>query len=144
MDVIDDEGFVFGVVNIVDALVVLMVLAVVVAGASLVMGAGDDQTTTQPITFETGPQPGYVIDAVSEGSVPTSDVVAVENKTVRTNADNQTYLVLEVRLVISTTSDGLSRYDGERLHVGRTLTLDLGETILDGVVVEMGERRIND
>jgi hypothetical protein len=38
MEVIDEEGRLFGAVNVVDALVVLLVLAVVVAGAALVFG----------------------------------------------------------------------------------------------------------
>lgn len=40
MDIIDEEGRVFGVVNVVDALVLLLVAGVVVAGAVLVTGSG--------------------------------------------------------------------------------------------------------
>lgn len=42
MDVLDEEGRLFGRVNVVDAMVVLVVLAVLVAGVALVVGGGDD------------------------------------------------------------------------------------------------------
>jgi hypothetical protein len=41
MDLIDDRGRLFGRVNVVDALVVLFVLAIVAAGTALVLGGGD-------------------------------------------------------------------------------------------------------
>lgn len=44
MDFIDEKGRLFGVVNVVDALVVLVVLAMVVAGVALLTG-GDDADT---------------------------------------------------------------------------------------------------
>jgi hypothetical protein len=50
MAVIDDEGRVFGLVNIIDLLVVLVVFAVVAAGAALVLG---DDTTEAPGTNAT-------------------------------------------------------------------------------------------
>lgn len=40
MEVLDDEGRLFGLVNVIDALVVLFAVAVVVAGAALVFGGG--------------------------------------------------------------------------------------------------------
>ncbi|WP_254840498.1 DUF4330 family protein [Natronomonas marina] len=42
MELLDEEGRLFGAVNVVDALVVVFALAVVVAGAALVFGGGDD------------------------------------------------------------------------------------------------------
>jgi hypothetical protein len=42
MEVLDEEGRLFGTVNVVDALVVVFALAVVVAGAALVFGGGED------------------------------------------------------------------------------------------------------
>ena len=40
--IIDDEGRLFGTGNVVDALVVLLVVAVVVAGAALVFGGNSE------------------------------------------------------------------------------------------------------
>ena len=47
MEVLDDSGRLFGMVNVVDALVVLFVVAVAVAGAALVFG-GDGAAGTEP------------------------------------------------------------------------------------------------
>jgi len=49
MAVIDDEGRLFGVVNVIDLLVVLVVVAVVAAGVALLLG-GDDSQPTAPGT----------------------------------------------------------------------------------------------
>jgi hypothetical protein len=50
MDILDEQGRIFGRVNIIDALVVLFALAVIVAGAALVFGGGgtDDQPAQTP------------------------------------------------------------------------------------------------
>jgi len=86
--VIDEEGNLFGVVNVVDALVVLFVLAVVVAGIALVAGplANDGDGTgldgndddggtptetrdpaTRYATIDLGGQPAYVAERIAEG-----------------------------------------------------------------------------
>lgn len=48
MDLIDEQGRLFGAVNVVDALVVLVVLAVLVAGVALVTGGDDPDEDTDP------------------------------------------------------------------------------------------------
>jgi len=50
MEVLDDSGRLFGVVNVVDALVVLFVVAVAVAGAALVFG-GDGSSEPEETNF---------------------------------------------------------------------------------------------
>jgi hypothetical protein len=142
MAVIDEEGRIFGTVNVVDALVVLFALAVVVAGVALVTGGGGDtetETPTRTVVFETGTQPDYVVNSVTEGQVPTSEVVAVENKRLRPPEGNATgsRLRLTVTLVVEENGDGLPTFAGERLYVGRDLQLDLGTTIVSGTVVDM-------
>lgn len=57
MDIIDEKGRVFGVVNVVDALVVLVVLALIVAGVALVTGGTGEEpgsgTEPQPTRYAT-------------------------------------------------------------------------------------------
>lgn len=73
MDLIDDEGRLFGVVNIIDALVVLLAIAVVVAGLALVspFGGGQDKAVgTQAnryVTLELGPLPATTTDQIATG-----------------------------------------------------------------------------
>jgi hypothetical protein len=136
MPIIDEEGRLFGAVNIIDALVVLFVLAVVVAGVALVTGGGSsDGTPTRTVVVDVGQQPGYVVDAIQEGPVGTSEVVAVENKTVVSGGNDR--LRLTVTLAVTENADGLPTFAEERLYVGRQLRLDLGTTIVSGTVIEM-------
>lgn len=137
MDIIDGDGFLFGVVNIIDALVILLVAAVLIAGTALVAPAGGETQQTKTVVIQTGAQPNYVIDAVEEGQVATSDIVAVNQKTVTQINDNKQRLRLTVRLEVEENRDGLPTFRGDRLYVGRELTLDLGETIVKGTVVDM-------
>lgn len=70
MEIIDNDGNLFGRVNVVDALVVLAVLAVTVAGAAFVFddgGSGPEQTATVNATLDLGTQPPFVVDAIDEG-----------------------------------------------------------------------------
>ncbi|MEF8886408.1 MAG: DUF4330 family protein [Haloarculaceae archaeon] len=136
MPIIDDEGRLFGTVNVIDALVVLFVLAVVVAGVALLTGGGgSDETPTRTVVVDVGQQPGYVVDAIEEGPVETSAVVAIENKTVVSGGSDR--LRLTVTLAVTENADGLPTFAEERLYVGRQLQLDLGTTIVSGTVIEM-------
>jgi len=54
MPLIDEDGNLFGRVNVVDALVVLLVVAVVAAGAALVMGAGTGSADAGPLADVSG------------------------------------------------------------------------------------------
>ena len=76
MPLIDDEGNLFGVVNVIDALAVVLLLAVVVAGIAIVTSGGDrggpgepEETRYAPI--ELGQQPDYVINRLEVGDVAT-------------------------------------------------------------------------
>ena len=147
MQVIDERGYLFGVVNIIDALVVLLVLAVVLAGVALVTGSSElgagDETESQIIVFRTAPYPDFVTASIPEGSVGTEDVVAVHEKSIsEVGGENQseepmTRARIRVELVVQPGSDGLPQFHGERLYVGRELRLDLQETIVDGLVVDI-------
>ncbi|EMA47126.1 DUF4330 family protein [Halobiforma nitratireducens] len=73
MELIDEDGNLFGVVNVIDALVVLLLLAVVVAGVALVTGGEPNETATEDgetgyATVELGQQPDYVIDRLRTGN----------------------------------------------------------------------------
>jgi len=74
MEIIDSKGRLFGRVNIIDALVVLLVLAVVAAGAALVMGSGEEPDP-QPSSA-----PDYATLTISPVSEDlTSTLLAAEN-----------------------------------------------------------------
>ena len=161
MNFIDDKGRIFGTVNIIDALAVLLVLAVVAAGTAFVLGTDDQPTTTdQPtntttaVTFEiTGVQP-YVADAIPEGPVKTDAVVAVQKKSIqptevivkdqngtlheRTHPRQKT-VTLQLTLNTTTTEDDIL-FGDEPIEVGRGLTLDFGPVTVKGTVVALPDR----
>ena len=136
MRFIDDEGFVLGRVNIVDLLVILLVLAILVSGVSLVTASPEpEETHTQSITFRTTPAPDYVIDAITLGRVPTDDIAVINSKTVTTVSDGLVAtLALKLKVPIS---DNGPVFRDQRLYVGRSLRLDFETTIVDGTVIDM-------
>ena len=163
MDLIDDKGRLFGTVNIIDALAVLLVLAVVAAGAAFVLGTDDqptDQTTNQPqnttttVIFKIGHLQPYVADAIPEGPIKTDAVAAVENKSVQPTEvvvkdENGTFheqthprkktVTLQLTLNTTTTKDDVLFRD-KPLEVGRQLTLDFGPVTVKGTVTKLPDR----
>jgi len=156
VELIDGQGNLFGRVNVIDALVVVLVLAVVIAGATLVLGgtdqpdmaqAGANQTVVS-VDFQSDPVEPYVADAVPEGSVGTTNINRIKNKSVspanvvtqntsgalsvRQHPINQ---AVTLRIVLNVTRDGEEYlYDGTPLEVGTKLTLDVGPTTVSGRV----------
>lgn len=86
MELLDDQGQIFGVVNIVDALVVLFVLAVAVAGAALLSGGAGISPST-PESEQTGyATVEYTIPISPSASIPQS----ADNLTPTDGGDNLT------------------------------------------------------
>ena len=54
MPIIDEEGRLFGTINVVDALAVLLVIAVALAGIALVAGDIGGEMETQHVTLDFG------------------------------------------------------------------------------------------
>jgi hypothetical protein len=75
---IDDEGTLLGVINVVDAVVIVLVLATLAAGTGLVLTGGaisaGPETGTTYATVDLGTQPDYIVSALEEGDTysPTS------------------------------------------------------------------------
>jgi len=157
-DFIDEEGNLFGLVNVIDALVVLLVVAVVVAGLGLVLG-GDRPDTTQNNTtqndtavvyvdYQSDPLQPYVADVIPEGPVQTANITSIENKSVSPSSvvtQNQSgalsvqthprHRTVTFRIGLTVTrQDGEYLYAGTQVEVGRQLTLDVGPTTISGQV----------
>ncbi|ELY95683.1 hypothetical protein C483_01019 [Natrialba hulunbeirensis JCM 10989] len=154
MALIDEDGNIFGVVNVVDALVILMVLAVVVAGAALVLGSGDEPATdesesgpdgeseTRYVTLDLGDQPGYVADRLDNGTTATvagtGEQVTLSDVYVTApppNGPQEALVRAEVDGLASTENDrDVFRVGSEPLHLGESLRLDLGWYATNGTV----------
>lgn len=159
MKLIDDQGNLFGAVNIIDAFVVLLVAAVTVAGVAFVVG-DDSQPPSEPAPEQSavsatveivGVQP-YVADALTVGPVETDRIVAVDNKSVsptmvvtedeagnlyeREHPQKQT-VTLQVTLQATQTNETM--VGDTPLEVGRTTTLDFGNVTVEGTFTHVGE-----
>lgn len=164
MKFIDNEGNLFGAVNVIDALFVLFVVAVIASGLAFLVGSGGQaeqpvdsgpETRQATVTMEVvGVQP-YVANAITVGEVNASDVVAVENKSVaatnvivqdkggelhrREHPEKRT-VTLRVSLNSTVKGDDLV-YQEKPVEVGRAFTLDLGDTTAKGTVTELNSVR---
>lgn len=155
MKLIDDNGNLFGAVNIIDALVVLLVVAVVVSGVAFLVGQQPSQPTddtpepeSRTVTLQVvGVQP-YVADALAVGDVESGSVVAIENKSVAATTvvtedeagnlherEHPQQRTVTMRVTLQTTEDENGSLVGETpLEVGRNVTLDFGNVTADATI----------
>lgn len=137
---IDDGGNLFGVVNIVDALVVLFVLTVVVAGFGLVFAPSDSQSfTTTNATVDLGTQPVYVADAINEGDTysPTGNSELTITDVHRAPQGNQVRIILLTELRGPPNGDSLS-YANAPLRLNRTIDIFTNRYEVHGYLSAVG------
>jgi len=156
VEFIDENGRVFGVINIVDLLAILLILAVFVAGVSFVLAndsqldsQGEENTVAVTVTIRIDEVQPYVASAVPNGGFVSEDgTVRVLNKStrsaevivkdesgqlhVREHPQLQT-VVVQVELA-ATRSEGVLQYDETPLKIGRTITLDFENVEIKGSI----------
>ncbi len=157
MTIIDEDGNIFGVVNVVDALAVVLVLAVVVAGAAAVgvLGIGDssepeEALETRYTTIELDHQPSYVVDRLEEGDTVTheesphnltiTDVYVTPDAS--SGGEPTVTIRAEVNGELADPEDDSStvQYTGDELRVGTDLRLDTAEYTTEGEVTDVDEQ----
>lgn len=144
--VIDDDGRLFGVVNVIDALVVLLVVAVVAAGLALVVPSGETGETRYA-TIDLGAQPEYKADQITEGDrwevtaggedLTITEVFAAP----RTDRDRD----VVIRAAINgtdvdpqaDTDDGPIAFADEPLRFGRELEIETSQYVVEGTVTDV-------
>jgi hypothetical protein len=124
MEIIDEEGRLFGAVNVVDALVVLLVLAVGLAGFTLVAGGGPSgPMETRYATLDLGSQPAYVAEQIDVGDTdPLGEGpgnVTITDTYFTTN-DSRAYALARVAITQRVRDDEFVVRD-EPLRVGREI-----------------------
>ena len=146
VELIDENGNLFGRVNVIDVLVLLVVLAVVVAGAALVFGQDEEPepepeptTATVNATLDLGAQPTFVVDAIQEGDAygPTSLSQLRITDVYTTPAGGDTRVVVGVQLTGEAAGDSIS-YDGGPPRLGRTLQIATSAYQVDGQIRALG------
>ncbi|WP_251344285.1 DUF4330 family protein [Haloplanus halophilus] len=150
MHLLDDQGRVFGIVNVIDLLAVLFALAVVVAGVALVFSGGsggDPDLGTRYVTVDLGTQPDYVterIDAGDAAAYETGNLTVTDVYATPAGGGGATVTirarVVGQRAAESPDSAPLS-VAGDALLLGRELPVETDEYRVSGTVtaVERGD-----
>lgn len=140
MELIDDEGRLFGLVNVIDALALLVVAAAVLGGVALLTDE-PAPTETAEVTIR-ATVPPWEAAAVEPGPIagtgPVANITGVERVAtfdVGFNASVPNRPEKYVRLRISATVETDA---GQSWRVGERVAVDLGDVRIDGVVVELG------
>ncbi|PSP82755.1 hypothetical protein BRC96_11140 [Halobacteriales archaeon QS_6_64_34] len=139
---IDDEGNLLGVINVVDALVLLLVLAVLVAGVGLVFGGGDGdtrETGTTFVTIDLGTQPDYIVAALEEGDsyAPTEASNLTITDIYLAPQSDQTRVVARARLEGQMRNDTLD-YANAPPRLGRVLEINTDRYNVTGQISAVG------
>lgn len=146
MRLVDDRGRLLGLVNVVDALALLLVAAVVVAGVAFVLQPDPDGTASTPSETATveavvdlGPQSATVARRIQPGDTYSPD--GVSNLTVTdvhvAPHPGGVRTILEVELA-GPTVEGRIAYDGGPPVLGRQLDVGGASYRASGLIREVG------
>lgn len=143
MNLLDEEGRLFGVINLIDTFAVLLAIGIVVAGAVVFVPGIFEQNEEITVQVQANNVPSYVANSTETGPVPSNDnIVAVVNKSsnssMRTPNGTRTIIILHVRILVSS-DEGELYFGNDRIYVGNQVTLDLGNVVVDGVVTDISE-----
>jgi len=138
VDLIDDEGRLFGVVNVIDALVVLLILAVLIAGVALVNPFGSTEQAERYATIDLGEQQPFVAEQISTGDVmspPGARNATVTDVHVGPAEGSNVSVTARVRINGSLGEDGESfMYRGSGVRQGGAFTLETDEYTASGTI----------
>ncbi|EMA61304.1 hypothetical protein C470_07259 [Halorubrum distributum JCM 13561] len=146
MELIDDEGRLFGRVNVIDALVVLLIAAVVVAGAAFVFAddpepAPTPETDTTYATLDVGTVSPYIVDTIEEGDTFSPDGASTLRITDvhLTPQGEDTRVVLRVALEGELNGQESLIYGGAPPRLGRALDITTDRYQISGQLRAVGE-----
>jgi hypothetical protein len=167
MPLIDDEGNLFGVVNVIDALAVCLVVAVLIAGVAFVGVLGGEsaepeidsadsnntvsdgnqsQPATRYATVDLGLQPDYVAEAIEEGdeaavAVGGHNLTITDVYTSPTNSGNNGHVVVRTRIhgeyPPANASATAFRFDNTSVRIGSGVTIDTADYRRQGTVLRL-------
>ena len=139
MRLLDDDGRLLGLLNPIDAAVVFVLVVAVAVGATVALPSDDrGDPHIMQVQFEADSVQSYVIMSTNVGPVPSNnDVLAVLNKSSspspnRSESNMQIWTRDRVQV-----HEGLYYLNGERIFVGKTVTLDLGNVVIDATVTRI-------
>lgn len=146
---IDEEGRIFGTVNIIDAIVVVVVFAVLVSGVALVYGGGghgpQGESATRYATVSFGPLPsdtaGFL--AANESELLTSGIELTDTYVTPTAGSEEIVyarLKLHGRTVPNETLNrSIFRYRGELVRTGDKIGVETVDFAVNGSIISVSE-----
>ncbi len=143
MKLINEEGALFGIINIIDALVILLVIAVGIAGAALVFS--DDSESSEPArvtthaTVDLGTHPPNIARAIDEGdqySVDDTSTVTITDLHLSPQSD--TVRVIARLKIEAEVDEDVLQYDGAPLRLGRSLEVQTSRYQVSGRIQSVG------
>lgn len=140
MELIDERGRLFGRVNVVDALVVVLALALVVAGIAVVTSAPADQDDrTRYATVALAEQPPEVAALVEAGAVEVagSDAEITDTYPVPDDGSVRTFVRVRLRGEVR---DGEFRVANRVIRVGERIRIESNTSGQRGTVLAVAER----
>lgn len=142
MDVLDEQGRLFGLVNVIDALVVVLAAFVVVAGVAFVSQPGTEpapETATMSVVLDLGTLPGYLAERVAEGDTysPGGESTLTVSDVYLGPKGVNSRVLLGVDVEGPATDDTI-RYDGAPLRLGRQLTIRTDDYKVGGTIRAVG------
>lgn len=144
VELIDDQGNLFGFVNVIDALAILIVVAVIVAGVSLFLApepepAEPPETTSKQAVLDLGTVPAYLVEHISVGdsSSPgsTGGLEITEVYVAPSNGGVETLISLNLS---GRVDGGQFSYNGQPVHLGRELGIVTDTYQVSGAVRALG------
>jgi hypothetical protein len=141
MRIVDDNGRLFGKINLIDALVVLLVLAVAIAGVALINPFVDTESTTRYATVDLGDNPEFLAEQISSGDQLVEDAegnLTVTDVYYTPNGDGEVRVILRAALrgTVSEESERF-QYAGESLQPGGDVRLQTPEYNVTGAVTRL-------
>ena len=144
MELIDDEGNLLAVVNVVDALVVLFIVAVLAAGAAFVFfddpePEPDPETATTFVTLDLGEQPQNVAAAINEGDIydPGGPSQLRITDVHLTPQNGNARVIIRAEVTGEATNQGLS-YQNAPPRLGRALSISTNLYEVSGRIRSVG------
>lgn len=144
MDLIDEQGRILGLVNVIDALAVFVVAAVVVAGVAFVLqpepeSPAPPDTASAKAVLDLGTQPAYVVEYISPGDTystgPNSNLTVTDVYVTPAQEGVRTFVSVELTGI---QDEGTIAYHGEPLRIGRQLEMSTDLYQLNGTIRSVG------
>ena len=149
MEMLDERGRLFGIINVIDLFAILFALAVVVAGVALVFSGGStDQPDlgTRYVTLDLGNQPSYVTERISAGDVAPAGNgrgnLTITDVYVTPTGGGTSSVTVRARISgeLQQGEDRerpVFRFDGDPLILGRQVTVETADYRASGTVTAL-------